>query len=284
MGSVGRNLIIRVLGVLALLVGSAVLAVPAQAADPALPFADANAQGFIGLCDKSGHPVTSGKTTDIPFVWRAVSSTPAPKSYVGPLGKVTLAIYQPRQNVNSGEWSGKQFTGSTSYSNVQHPMAQSTYLDPPLVDLTSIAPLWDGLLQLRLIYSNVNAVPHLRPYPATVIKVTGGTWTVVSGGSVSCTDGTGVSDEVQQLPASSIPTVAPTLIGGTEAPQIVGTGAPSTSETGATVNLALASSTGSKGFAGISTGVFVALIVLPVLGVGLGFVVARRRPATRTPD
>ena len=190
---------------------------PAKA-DYQLPFKDPAAQGTLGLCDRSGHNITSGKITDVPFVWRVVSSKPAPKGYTGTFAKATLFVYQPREKVDPGQWSGKQMTGSSTFTRSVHPAAQATNLDPSLIEFTSIAPLWNGLVQLRVIYSNVNTTPHTRPYPATVIQVTGNSWHVVSGGNVSCSTGAAISMEQQLLDPSAFPSASPTLLnpaGGT---------------------------------------------------------------------
>jgi len=194
----------------AVVAASISVGLPAASADDAkLPFTDPQAQGTLGFCDRQGHNIVSGKVNSVPFVWRVVSSTPAPKGYADAMAKATLYAFQPRDKVPPGEWSGKQMTGSSSFKSPAHPGAQSTTLDPSLIEFTGIAPLWNGLVQLRLYYTNVNAVVHQKPYPATVIQVTGDTWHIVSGGNVSCVNGAAVSIESQLLDASKFPSAAP---------------------------------------------------------------------------
>jgi hypothetical protein len=172
-----------------------------------LPFTDPNANGFIGLCTRSGQPITSGSLTATPFIWTAVSSTPAPDGYNE--GKAVLVAYQPRQNVDPGEWSGTQLTASSTFTNAAHPMAQATVADSPLLYFTqAYPPRWDGLIELRMYFSGVNLPVYTTPYPATVIKVHGDRWSVVSGGpQADCTAGHATSIETQFLPASRFTTV-----------------------------------------------------------------------------
>ena len=168
-----------------------------------VPFNDPNAHGFIGLCDRSEHPITSGSLDDVPFVWTAVSSTPAPSGY--DKGKATLYAYQPRPHVDPSQWGGRMLTSSSSYTNPAHPMAQGTNGDSPLLwFVQAYPPQWDGLVQLRMFYSGVNLTTDLSPYPATVLRVTGNNWSVVSGGTVSCTVGKATSAESVNLPASAL--------------------------------------------------------------------------------
>ena len=261
-------------------------AAPAALADNSIPFTDPNAQGTLSLCDKNGHAVTSGKITDVPFVWRVVSSSPAPKGYVSKFGKATLIVFQPRQNVNPLEWSGKQFTSSTWYTNPDHPMAQATYGDPPLIDLVSIAPLWQGTLQLRLIYSNVNTVPHTHPYPAAVIHVTGNTWTLLTPNVTACNVGSAVADESLYVPKQALPSASPTLTnpkGGTPSVETSQTseavGGSSTQAAGSDGGVVAAANQAGSG--GIPLGLIIALIALPVIGVGAGYLLARRSGASQ---
>jgi hypothetical protein len=171
------------------------LAYPVNAAaGDSLPFTDPNAVGFISLCDHNGQSITSGKLTDFPFVWTAVSSTPAPLGYEK--GKATLYAFQPRQEVDPGEWSGLQLSGSSTYTNPAHPVVQETYGDLPLDAFTgSYPPQWSGLVQLRIYYTGINLEQHAAPYPATVLRVKGDRWTLVTGGTVPCNSGHGTSNE-----------------------------------------------------------------------------------------
>lgn len=256
------------------------------AAAQGIPFVDPHAQGSLGFCDRNDKPVTSGLLTDIPFVWKAVSSVPSPKGYVGPLGKATLMVFQPRKDHDPGEWTGITFTASAKYTNPQHPMAQATTLDRPLLDFTSVAPLWDGYAQIRMYFSNVNMPTHTTPYPAAVIKITGNTWQLASTGPVpACSAGSAVSAETLHIDPKKIPSASPTLLGANGeklatavAVPTSGTGSsadPTDPSTSSTSDAALASGTGAPP-SSLPIWAWAALILLPVLGVGGGFLAARR--------
>lgn len=189
--------------------GAIVVSMTLGAAGPAaadgVPFSDPNAQGTIGLCDAHGHPITSGRLTDRPFASTAVSSVAATEGIsVKTNAKATLYAYQPRRNIDPGEWSGQQLTGSSVYSNDAHPMAAGTILDSSLADNLSAYPAqWDGLVQLRMFFSSPSQGVITSPYPAAVIQVTGSTWKLVSGSSRDdCQAGKAVSSETQLLPQS----------------------------------------------------------------------------------
>jgi hypothetical protein len=165
-----------------------------------LPFKDTSINGKLTLCNEHGQPVTSGKLDTIPFVWKAVSSAAPPKGYGKKGGKATLLAFQPIQYVDPGNWSGMQMTGSSWYTNADHPVAQSTIADLPLIDMVrAYPPHWDGLLELRMYFTAPGMMQIQSPYPAAVIKVTGDTWTMVSGGGGSCSQGKGLSDETVYL-------------------------------------------------------------------------------------
>lgn len=253
-----------------------------------IPFNDPHTQGSIGFCDRNGKPVTSGKVTDIPFVWKAVSSVPAPDGYYGTLGKAVLSVFQPRPQVDPGEWTGIQFTASSKYTNQKHPMTQATTLDRPLLDFTSIAPLWDGYAQVRMYFSNVNMPAHTLPYPAAVIKITGDTWTLASKGPVpDCTAGTAVSAETLHIDPTRIPSASPTLLGpngdklptsaATAAGVLTGSPDPSSgSSNPSSSSIAAVASTSAPSSSGVPAWVWAGLILLPALGVIGGFLAARR--------
>jgi hypothetical protein len=174
-----------------------------RASASSAPFNDPSAQGFIGLCDRSEHPITSGSLDDVPFIWTAVSSVPAPQGYEH--GKATLYAYQPIKNIPPSQWGGRMLTASSSFTNPAHPMAQATNGDSPLLwFVQAYPPKWDGLIQLRMFYSGVNLSTDLSPYPATILKVSGNSWSVVSGGTVSCNIGKATSAESVDLPASAL--------------------------------------------------------------------------------
>jgi hypothetical protein len=166
---------------------------------------DAYAQGFVGLCDEHGHRVTHGSLARRPFVWRAVSSVPAPAGYAH--GKAELYAYQPRRGVDPGNWSGSPLTFSSTFTNSSHPMAQATYVDPPLAwFVQAYPPNWNGLVELRMRFIDPTAAKDPLTYPATTLRVSGDAWRVVSGsGRVSCTSGRAVSAETRLLPRSRLP-------------------------------------------------------------------------------
>jgi hypothetical protein len=167
-----------------------------------LPYSDPAAVGFIGLCDRSGHPVHGGSTSDGPFAWLAVSSVAAPAPYNGAGRTATLLAFQPRQGVDPGQWSGALLTASSRYTNPKHPMAQLTSGDLPLSDYLSTYPVrWDGLIQLRLYLGSPAKATLTRQYAATDIRIKGKRWTVVRGGDVDCKSGSALSLESLLTPS-----------------------------------------------------------------------------------
>lgn len=171
---------------------------PAASAGSA-PFDDQNASGYIGFCDRSGHQVRSGQIGAAPFAFHAVSSQPAPTGYT----KATLYLYQPRREVDPGDWSGKQMTAAATFTNPAHPMAAGTGFDPAFVDFSGAYPLkWDGYAQARIFYTTPGRPMASRPYPAAILKVSGDTWTQIGGGDVPCGAGTSNSVELKALPSS----------------------------------------------------------------------------------
>ena len=174
----------------------------ARASEP-LPYTDGRAVGYVGLCDRDGNTVTGGNIHDKPFVWRAVTSVPAPAPYDVPGATATLLGFQPRENVDPGQWSGELLTASARFSNTKYPMAQATDRDFTLADYLGDYPAtWDGMVQLRVYLGAPEQPPQSTSYSATDIKVTGDTWQVVRGGAVACTKGDAVSLEAL-IPASN---------------------------------------------------------------------------------
>jgi len=285
----------------------------AMASNGTVPFDDPHTNGTLTFCDKTGHAVTSGDIRDIPFVYQAVSSTPAPPAWQGPFGKATLYVFQPRENVDPGLWSGRQMTGSSQYTNMKNPIAQATNADPALASFTDVAPLWRGLVQLRMYYSNVDTMVHSIPYPAAILSVSGTKWTLISGGGAPCRAGTAVSNETQQLPASSIPTApsslqpaipgaVPVVVGGaknsdsgsapTPAPSAgasrgaqPGAPVPNADSTpmssdgaagGSQVPVAAANDSGSSSGGGLSPLAWLALLLIPIAALAGGVFLGRR--------
>jgi hypothetical protein len=162
------------------------------------PYTDAAATGTIALCDRGGHQVTSGSTSDKPFAWRAVGATAAPAAYAGSGRAATLFVYQPRSGVDPTEWSGHQLTAASNYTNAKHPMAAATDGDTDLQDFLSAYPAQDsGFVQLRL-YLTATGQPDLTDkYDALDLKVSGSAWHAVGGTGLSCSSGTSTSFETE---------------------------------------------------------------------------------------
>jgi hypothetical protein len=200
----------RLIGLLAGVVVSAVLlAVPA--ASPAVastvPFTDQYSNGDLTLCNYANHPITSGSISDKPFVWRAVSSSPAPVGYT----RAFLLLYQPVQYVDPSDWTGYQLTDVSTFSNKAHPIAQATYADNWLLGVHhSLPPYWDGLYEVRMYFTAPGEPEVSSPYPSAVIRVTGTTWTLETPETASCNAGSAVAVESLVLPKKE--TVPPTTL------------------------------------------------------------------------
>jgi hypothetical protein len=169
----------------------------AAASADQVPFSDPNVTGYIGLCNTQGQQIHSGSLLSKPFVWRAVSSTPTPQGYSG-LVKATLYAFTPVKNVDPGDWSGDQLTAGATYSKPTAPTVQATGADDPLVAYVQLdPPQWDGLIQLRILYSAQQQPAYSNGYPAAVIQVKGNTWQQIGGGTVDCNASKAVSAETQ---------------------------------------------------------------------------------------
>jgi hypothetical protein len=242
------------------------IGLPAVAAS--LPYTDPDAKGFVAFCDKNRHPVSSGSLYDQPFVWTAVSSTPAPKGYQD--GKAILVAFQPREGVPPGQWSGRQLTASSTFTNPAHPMSQATYADDPLLFFTqAFPPKWEGLVQLRMYFSASESAVFRAPYPATTIRVTGDRWSVVSGGTVACNVGTATSIASKTLPKSALASPAPLTVAGSTAQPTSGSRVQSVAKRGSIGGLSGADA------------VRVGLIAVALIGgIAGGFRFWRRRRST----
>jgi hypothetical protein len=177
----------------------------AAASGSAVPFKDTNVRGTLTFCSRSDQPITSGSLDTAPFAWKTVSSLPPPAGYRGKDARATLNAFQPIQFVDPGDWTGGQLTGSSSFTNVNHPADQATNVDAALLGFTQAYPLhWDGLVEIRMFYSAFDKPPTTTFYPAAVLKVTGSTWTQLTGGGGSCSGSSGVSDESLLLPKKDL--------------------------------------------------------------------------------
>ena len=169
-----------------------------------VPYTDPRAVGSIGFCNAADQPITEGRISDNPFVTKAIDSTPAAAPYNGTGETATLFIYQPRQGIQASEWHGEQFGASSRSSTPLHPTAILTAGDGPLSGpLSDYPPQWDGFMQFRIYLGAPNQPIYNQTYDATNIKVSGNTWQVVDGASVSCGDGKSVS--LEQTLASAFP-------------------------------------------------------------------------------
>jgi hypothetical protein len=173
----------------------------AVASSSSVPFNDASIHGTLTFCSRTGQPMTSGSLTTAPFAWKTVSSVPAPAGYQNQDSRATLYAYQPIQFVDPGDWSGEQLTGSSSYTNVDHPVDQATNADQPLLGFTQAYPAhWQGLIEIRMFFSRVNYPAYTTTYPAAILRISANSWTMVQGGGSSCGLGQGKSDESKLLP------------------------------------------------------------------------------------
>jgi len=183
----------------AALAGTSAAAAARQVSHPAgfhLPFTDPDQAGWLTLCGPDLKPVTRGSITSAPFVWRVVSSVPAPKDYFIKNAKAQMFAYQPRPYTPAGAWSGTVMGAATLYSNRKHPMAQFTPIDSPLTQMTlAFPPIWEHLIELRLYLGAPGLPEDTSGYAAADIQVTGKSWTLVAGGHGSCTAGRAVSIE-----------------------------------------------------------------------------------------
>jgi hypothetical protein len=179
----------------------------AGASGTGVPFTDPSAAGYIGFCDLAGHNVTSGSVNSVPFVWKVVSSVQPPKAFRGGGQNADLNIYQARQDLDPGDWTGEGLIGDTQYAAAKEPTAVATYKDVSLKSIVlALPPMWDGLYALRMQFGRTGYGIYSATYPMTVIQVTGDRWHVVSGGLVNCSAARGISLETvtgvaHQLPA-----------------------------------------------------------------------------------
>jgi hypothetical protein len=164
------------------------------AAAESAPYSDPMATGYIGFCDAHGKSIQSGSLDAIPFVAKAISSTGVKAPYNAPGSSAWLNAYQPRQGVTPPEWSGEQLISASLFSTAAHPAVVGTKGDISLRQFVQDAPpQWDGFVQLRM-YVKAPTTPYdALHYAATDIQVSGNSWHVVRGGTVSCQAGSGRS-------------------------------------------------------------------------------------------
>jgi hypothetical protein len=264
---------------------TAAIGTPIASAAPSVPWTDPSAVGYLGFCDAHNHQIRSGSVFSFPFVAKAVSSVAAPAGYGAPGGHATLYAFQPIQHVDPSNWSGKQMTGTSRFTNANAPMAAGLPADPSLVNFSDAYPLyWNGYAQLRFYYTAVGLPEFVQTYPAAVVQVTGHTWTQVGGGSVNCSAGSVTSGEhdlhiathAQTAPSAAADSAAAGNSSGSNAPGgssssgAGGSGAPST---GATSGAASSSKTGGSSNGGLIVGV---LLAVAAASAGAVYYVRRR--------
>lgn len=192
--------------------GLAIVGAAVARTTPALagPPADPTARGTLTLCGPTGAPVIGGTLGTAPFVWKAVSSQPAPTGYSGAGQNADLAIYQVRPGIDPGDWSGDQLTADTEYQQSSHPVAQATSKDISLQIITSeYPPMGDGYYELRMYFGKLGYGQTTEQYPSAFIQVDGNAWRLVAGGGGSCAP-VGKSSEVFSgaAPAAPAPSYA----------------------------------------------------------------------------
>ena len=267
----------------AALAAGPLLAAGTAAADSGVPYADPRAKGTLTLCDAGGHAITSGSVNDRPTFAYVVSSAAPPQGYAGKTTKATVYAYQPRPQVDPGEWSGQQLSGSSIFSSATHPMAEVTTGDKTLGDFVeAYPPKLDGLVQLRVYLTAPNKLPYNLTYPTANLRVTGSTFVVLDPGTTSCTVGQAISNERLNLPASKFPTPSAasprpsTGTGATSGPTTA-TAAPNASQPTVAAQEDPVAQTSDSG----SNAVVVGLLVVLLVGLGVvAFVIVRSRLTT----
>ncbi len=265
------------------------IASPAQGS-PAVPYTDPNAVGTIGLCDQSGHQITSGNINTVPFAWRAVSSHAATGPYANAWRTAILLAYQPQEGLSSQEWSGDALTASSRYTDPANPMAAATDGDDSLADFISdFHPRWDGYLELRIYLGTQDEPVYSLHYPALNIRVVGNTWSAVGGAPVNCAAGTSESLESIVLPPSATETASPALGHAPTPAASTGANAAATATTPAGRRRASAGATDTTSAAAVRstspTSPFIVGAVAVIAVAALVVVVVRRRRSrSLTPD
>ena len=141
------------------------------------------------------------------MAWTVVSTKTAPAGYTDSKAKATLYMYQPRKDVDPGDWSGYPMTGTSAFSSPAHPMAAFTTGDKRLFDMLQIYPArWDGYVQLRLFFSGTNRVALTQTYPSANLQINGTAWHQIAAPTVDCTAGKAESIEKLLLAPSAFPT------------------------------------------------------------------------------
>lgn len=263
----------------------------ATSATSQVPFKDPNIDGWLTFCNRSGRPITSGSLYTAPFAWKTISSAPAAAAgYRTSRGRAALYAYQPIQYVDPGNWSGSLLTGASSFTNLNHPVAQATNADQPLLGFTQAYPAhWDGLVEMRMLFTAINKPELQAPYPAAILRVTGTRWTLLKGGGGSCSQGRGVSMETKTLPKKELAkprTVVPAGRSAGHSGSAKSSGSATAGHSSGSQSSAGSSASGAKLAAansstGISGGALAGIVVgaLALVWVAIGLIARRRRRA-----
>ena len=204
-----------------------------------VPFTDPHANGSMTLCGRNGQPVTSGSLLTQPFVWKVVSSSAAPRGYT----RAYLTLFQPIQHVDPSHWTGYDLTSVSVFDDHNHPTVQATNLDPALTEPDyQIPPYWDGLYELRIFFTGLDEPGYSLTYPVAVIRVTGNSWQLVSGGNVPCSAGAATSEEEQAANPRALST-----------PQTIGVTGPGPTASSKTSGSASSASTNTHGTSSATT-------------------------------
>jgi hypothetical protein len=173
-----RNLLL-VIGAAVLIIAASVVIVVVTS--DSVPYTDSQSVGEMALY-RNGQPVTSGKITDRPFVDYAVSTVRAPAPYDKPGRKAALMAFQAQKGIEPAGWQGDFMTGSTPYSDPNHPTATAQSDDISLANFMAELPVqWDGFIQLRLYLGAPNEPPMSTHYVTADIQVSGQNWKLVRG-------------------------------------------------------------------------------------------------------
>jgi hypothetical protein len=185
------------LAVTAVIVGAivavvAVAVVRAASGDEQVPYDDPASSGLLTLCDSKGNQITGGKVTDKPLAATVLGETPL-DSRVSPdaVAIGTLYGYQPRQGVESLEFSGAPIGGPVDFADHARPATRVVKDGYSLAEFTSIYPAqFDGYIQLRLITSVDGFGAFNNAYDTADIVIDGDRWEVARGGNASCAQAT----------------------------------------------------------------------------------------------
>jgi hypothetical protein len=282
-----RTVTVAALALGALCAGAPFAAASTTSSSFKVPFTDPNVDGWLTFCNRNDQPITSGSLYTTPFAWKTISSSPPPAGYRNSAARVTLYAYQPIRYVDPGDWSGSLLTAGSTFTNPDHPVVQATNADLALIGFTqAYPPHWDGLLEMRMMYTAVNKPQLQMPYAAAVLRISGNTWTLVEGGGGSCSAGQGVSRETVALPKKDLAKRETTVPGahGSSAHAAKPHGSAATGHSPGGQSSGGSNASGAKlaasdSSAGISGGALAGIVVgaLALIWAGIGLIAFRRR-------